>query len=118
MALIKINDVELPNPSEFSVTQSDLDSDATMRNSEGYLIRDRVRAGVYRIDVSWEGLTHSDYLTVVNALAPAKFTVDFWDMNSASRKTAQMYAGDRKSKLVFKSGNRAVISLSCALIEY
>ena len=118
MALLKINGVELPSPSKYKVKISDLDSEATTRNSEGYLIRDRVRAGVYRIDVSWEALTHSDYLTVVNALSPAKFTVEFWDPNSATAQTAQMYAGDRDAELVYKSGSKAVISLSCALIQY
>jgi hypothetical protein len=119
MALLKVNGVELPSPSKYKVKRSDLDSEATMRNSEGYLIRDRVREGVYRIDVSWEALTHSDYLTVVNALSPAKFTVVFWDPNSATTKTAQMYAGDRDSELILlKDGQKSIVSLSCALIEY
>lgn len=120
MALLKIDSVTLPAPSTYKVKRSDLDSEATTRNSEGILLRDRVREGVYRIDVSWAGLEHSDYITVANALSPAKLTVEFFDPNSATTKTAEMYAGDRDAELVkyVKDGLKSRWSLSCALIEY
>lgn len=119
MALLKSNGIDLPTPTTYKVTRSDLDSDTTTRNSEGYLLRDRVRDGVYRIDVSWTGLKHSDYMTVANALAPAKVTIEFFDPDTATTKTAQMYAGDRSAELVkLANGLDSRWSLSCSLIEY
>lgn len=118
--MITINGVLLPSPSAYKVKRSDLDSEATTRNSEGQLIRDRVRSGVYRIDVTWSALRRADYITVVNALSPAKFTVEFFDPNSATNATAQMYASDRDGELILNTGAAAksVWSLSCSLIEY
>lgn len=119
MALLKINGMTLPAPSTYKVKRSDLDSEATTRNSEGVLLRDRVREGVYRIDVSWAGLEHSDYIIVANALSPVKFTVEFFDPNSATTKIAEMYASDRDAELIkYDDGLKSRWTLSCALIEY
>lgn len=121
MAMIVVNGVALPNPTSYKVKLSDLDSEATTRNTEGYLLRDRVRANVYRIDVAWI-VTKSDYITIVEALAPEKFTVQFFDSSSATTKTAQMYASDRdgdlKAYLSESAPQSSLWELSCALIEY
>lgn len=122
MAMITIGSTALPNPTTYKVKRSDLDSEATTRNSEGQLIRDRVREGVYRIDVSWGTLTKADYMAVVTALSPARFSVAFFDPNSATTKTAYMYASDRDSELVQYTDEsypeNSIWSLSCSLIEY
>lgn len=117
--MIKVNGVTLPSPQTYKVKLSDLDSEGTARNAAGMLLRDRVRAGVYRIDASWV-VRKSDYMTIVSALSAVKFTVTFFDPNSATDKTAQMYVGDRDGNLIKNATNPldSVWELSCSLIEY
>ncbi|MFT3951174.1 MAG: hypothetical protein QM689_04370 [Oscillospiraceae bacterium] len=100
MALIKINGVELPQPSSYSVTWSDVDSNSTTRSEAAVLSRKRIRAGIYKITVGWTALTPAELQTVSNALYPATFPTDFFDPTTATyKKSATMYAGDKTAAL-------------------
>lgn len=99
MALITIGSTAMPNPYAYNVTRSDLDSENTTRSESGVMLRDRVRAGVYKIEASWK-VKRADYKKVVDAVALETFSVTFFDPNSATTKTATMYAGDRVGSLV------------------
>lgn len=101
MALIKIGGTALPAPSSYAVSRADLDGPNTKRTEDGKLQRDRVRAGVYKIELSWDLLTPAQLQTITNAIAPVKLTVVFFDPTTFNTaKTASMYAGDRSSELV------------------
>ena len=101
MVLLKIGSANLPNPSSYKVSRSDMDGPNTKRTEAGVLNRERVRAGVYKIQVSWGALTMTELTAVTTALTPAEFTVTFFDPTTATAgKTAKMYAGDRSAELV------------------
>lgn len=121
MAMLTIGGVILPNPTSYKVSRSDLDSESTTRNEAGFLQRDRVRTGVYKIEATWQ-VKRAAYKTIVDALSGAKLTVVFFDPNSASTKTATMYAGDRSGTLVRHLSEtkptESLWELSCSLIEY
>jgi hypothetical protein len=119
MALISIGSTDLPDPVEYSVTLQDLDSENTKRTETGLLSRDRVRAGVYKIQATWK-VKKTDLMTITTALAPAKMSVTFFDPTSSENVTKDMYSGDRSGNLIFmaKNPDDSLWEFSTALIEY
>ena len=98
MALIVIGSTSLPNPITYSVSRSDLDSDNTGRSETGVLQRTRVREGIYKIEAGFKVLK-ADLKTITDAIAPASFSVTFFDPTTSTSPTKTMYAGDRSAKL-------------------
>lgn len=120
MAIIVINGVDMPSPSQYSVSLQDIDSENTQRTETGVLQRDRVRGGVYKITVAWQ-VEHSVLRTITNAISSAKFSVTFFDPTTGSYPTRSMYCGDRDGKLIlYKADNPSdsLWELSTSLIEY
>src|SRR5690554_58142 len=99
MALITIGSTELPAPVEYSVSLQDIDSENTRRTEAGILTLDRVRAGVYKIQVAWK-VTKTQLKTITDAISPAKFSVTFFDPTTSTSPTKSMYCGDRDANLV------------------
>ena len=119
MALITIGTTPLPDPAEYSVTLQDIDSENTRRTETGVLTRDRVRAGVYKIQVKWK-VSKAQLKTITDALTPAKFSVTFFDPTTSTNPTRSMYCGDRDANLVLNkvSPGDSRWELSTSLIEY
>lgn len=99
MALITVDGVALSNPTSYKVTWSDLDSDNTKRTETGVLRRSRVRANVYKIDISWTAITKAQLKIITDALSPEKFSVMFFDPTQSITTTTDMYASDRTGAL-------------------
>lgn len=122
MTLIKVNGQALPTPSAdgFSISRSDLDGSSTGRGEDGIMFRDRVREGIYKIELTWQ-LSMTDLKAVVSALTPDSFTVEFFDITTCSYVTRTMYAGDRSGKVInyidADNPGDAMCELSCNLIE-
>lgn len=122
MTLIKVNGQALPTPTAdgFSISRSDLDGSSTGRGEDGIMFRDRVREGIYKIELTWQ-LSMNDLKTVVSALTPDSFTVEFFDITTCSYVTRTMYAGDRSGKVInyidADNPGTAMCELSCNLIE-
>lgn len=122
MTLIKVNGQALPTPTAdgFSISRSDLDGSSTGRGEDGIMFRDRVREGIYKIELTWQ-LSMNDLKTVVSALTPDSFTVEFFDITTCSYVTRTMYAGDRGGKVInyidADNPGTAMCELSCNLIE-
>lgn len=122
MTLIKVNGQALPTPTAdgFSISRSDLDGSSTGRGEDGIMFRDRVREGIYKIELTWQ-LSMNDLKTVVSALTPDSFTVEFFDITTCSYVTRTMYAGDRSGKVInyidADNPGVAMCELSCNLIE-
>ena len=94
MGLLNINNVDMPKPTSYQVGVQDLDSAETVRSESGMLHRDRVRAGVRKISVSWT-VKAADISKILKAVQNESCTVKFFDPQENSVKTATMYAGDR-----------------------
>lgn len=118
MVLITVNGTPLPNPSEYFVSLQDIDSANSERTSTGRLQRDRVRAGVYKIELSWRAITRDQLKLIINAVAPAEVEVEFFDPTRVTMTTATMYAGDRRGGLVHYTEDGGYWSLAFNLIEY
>jgi hypothetical protein len=121
MALIKIGSTDLPSPVEYSVSLQDIDSENTRRTETGELTRDRVRAGVYKIQVTWK-VTKTQLANIISAISPAELSVTFFDPTTSNNKTATMYSGDRTGNLVLledpDAPGESLWEFTTALIEY
>lgn len=117
MAMITINGVGLPTPSSFKLPQFDLDSGDTTRNEAGYMQRDRVRQGIYKIELEWKGIKSVDANKILNAIKPSAINVTF--PTTSGVKTKRMYAGDRNVSIAryFKTSD-VRWDVSFNLIEY
>lgn len=102
MALIKIGGIDMPNPSTYQVGTEDLDSENSKRTEDGIMRRDRIRAEVYSLSLSWEALTAEQLTTVATALRPAAFNVTFFDPVTCTEKTISAYAAKKSAELVRK----------------
>ncbi|HOA79958.1 MAG TPA: hypothetical protein PKK61_02695 [Defluviitaleaceae bacterium] len=119
MALISIDGVDLPSPSSFKISRFDLDSSDTNRNELGILQRDRVRQGIYKIELEWKGITSEQVQTIETAIEPAQIQVTFPTQRGLLTKT--MYAGDRNGPEMVKYNedyNKIRWNISFNLIEY
>lgn len=83
-------------------------------------MRDRIRAGVYKISVTWL-VEHQQLKVITDAIAPEKFSVTFFDPTTNTNKTCEMYCGDRNGDLKFynnKNPSKSLWEISTSLIEY
>ena len=117
MALITIGTIPLPDPAEYSVTLQDIDSENTRRTEAGILTRDRVRAGVYKIQATWK-VNKSELIIITDAVKPAQFAVTFFDPTTSTNPTRPMYVGDRTARLIHLESGQSLWELSVSLIEY
>lgn len=118
MDIITIDGVTLPHPSSLKIGRSDLDSPDTTRNEEGYLQRDRIRQGVYKIELGFIAKTSSEITTIESAIQNAELMVTF--PTPQGMQTKKMYVGDRSSNIVLYNGGGDNIrwDMSFNLIEY
>lgn len=115
MDLLKINGVAMPTPVTYNVTQNDIDSSNTGRSETGVMNRDRVRAGVYKIELAWKNISTTELEKITNAIKDASFSVTFF---YGATKTAKMYAGDRTVNLVSLGTDTATWDMSFSLVEF
>ncbi len=118
MGMIVIGAVDLPDPASYDVQRSDLDSENTGRSEAGVLQRDRVRAGVYKLSLTFR-VTKTDLKVITDALAPVSFSCTFFDPTTSSAPTKTMYAGDRRAKMIYyPATGETRWELSVDLIEF
>lgn len=117
--LIKFGSIEPIAPRTYAVQRSDLDSEDSGRSETGIMFRNRIRAGVYKIQATWR-VDRSELAKIINAIAPDSFSVTFFDPTTASTKTCTMYAGDRSATMVLNADTAAetLWDLSVNFIEY
>jgi hypothetical protein len=122
MTLIKVNGVAMPTPTAdgYSINRYDLDGSSTGRGEDGIMFRDRVRGGIYKIELTWQ-LTMEELTKVVSAISPESFTVEFFDITTCSYVSRTMYAGDRSGKVLNyideDSPQDAMCELTCNFVE-
>lgn len=119
-SILTVNGAALPTPTAYEVSREDIDGDGTVRSESARLRRDRIRAGVYVINVSWENLTLSEATVLTSALSPAEFTVQFFDLTTCSYRSAQFYASGMTSAVTTRGemSEKMRVSYSCTLTEF
>ena len=122
MNLMEVNGTPLPAPlaGGYTVSRRDLDSQNTTRSEAGYMFRDRVREGMYKIEANWE-MTMEELAMVCELISPAIFNIKFFDITSCQYVTTQMYVGDRTATVIDYIDENNVeiarVSLACNFTE-
>ena len=95
MALLKINNTDLPAPTVLQPGLQDLDSeDGTGRNQSGTMFRDRV-AVKRTVHCEWGILTRSEMKTLLSAMSGVSFSLTYPDPQLGTLNTITAYAGNR-----------------------
>ena len=95
-ALITVNGVAWPEPSEYSANTSTIVDSG--RNVQGVVVGAVIRSGVSKIEVKWRYLTAQQWASVIGPFDTNFYvSVRFYDQSSAGYVTKQMYVSDRKA---------------------
>lgn len=109
-----INGTSIPAPDldSYSIEQNDIDSSSTGRLDNGYMFRERIRTGVYKVSFTWH-VTASQCNNIRNLLlSSANINVIFKD--GATWVTATMYCSKLSKKCVSVCGEELwVLSANC-----
>ena len=95
MSLLKINNFNVPAPTELQVAIQDLDSETgTGRNQAGTMFRDRVavKRGVH---CAWGILSRTEMADLLTAMRDASFELTYPDPETGFLETITAYVGDR-----------------------
>ena len=117
MIILEIDGVEMPPPSDYKTPNMDLHADTTTRDEMGYTHIDRVRQGVYKLELEWTGIDSNKVRILKNAVKPASFSVKLITENGLVTKN--MYVSDRSQKMVKYNDdhNKIIWNLSFNLVE-
>ena len=97
-ALVTVNGIELPEPSEYSASTSTLVDSA--RNVSGYMIGAVIRSDVAKVELKWRYLTAQQWAMVTGIFTNNFYcTTTFFNQATAGYTTRQMYCGDRKAAM-------------------
>lgn len=95
MALLKINNTDLPAPTVLQPGIQDLDSeDGTGRNQSGTMFRDRI-AVKRTVHCEWGILSKGEMATLLSTMSPASFELIYPDPQDGDFKKITAYVGNR-----------------------
>lgn len=95
--VLKIGDIMLPSPTDFSVSYEIIWSSNTGRVANGTMVGDIV-ARKRTLSVKWSVLTSAEFEIIKNALSNAFFVVTFTD--NGESKTMNAYSGPLNKDMV------------------
>lgn len=95
MNILKINGVDICNPSSLQWQETDLDgSDGTGRNQQGDMFIDRI-ASKRTLSVTFPAMDDEQMSTLLNAIDDTFFEVEYPDPKLGKRNTMTVYVSDR-----------------------
>ena len=92
MALISIGGVDLPTPSEFSVSIADISK--AERNANGTMVIERI-ATKRKLEIGYRYLSRTDLGSLLALIDPVTFSVTYMDPKTNANRTSIFYCGDR-----------------------
>jgi hypothetical protein len=92
VAIILVDGVAIPTPSEMSVGVMDLSK--AERNANGLMLIERI-ATKQKLEFTWAFLTEFQLRNLLSAVSPVFFSVTYPDPELAGTKTGSFYVGDR-----------------------
>lgn len=92
MALLNIGGVDMPAPTELTVSVQDISK--ADRNANGTMVLERI-ATKQKLQLKWSFISDTDLKTVLNAVSPTMYNVTYIDPVTNSYESKQMYCGDR-----------------------
>lgn len=113
--MIKINGVEIPTPSDYSIGIQDISK--AERNARGTMIIERITTK-RKLELVWKYLSKEDLSKVLNAVSPVFFQVEYLDPQENRKKNGTFYSGDRNTgALDYINGNIRWKDIKFSVIE-
>lgn len=117
MSMLIVDGRDLPSPASMGIPKYDIDSANAGRDETGVMHRDRVRSGIYKLELEWTGLSSSELQAIDSAISKDSLKVTFPTPKGMLTKT--MYAGDRNiSMVMMRDDGEAYWDMSVNLIEF
>ena len=115
MALIKVGGTALPDPTELQVGVMDISK--AERNANGLMMIERI-ATKKKLEMKYSFVTDSELKTILQALSPAFFNVEYIDPVENGLRTGSFYCCDRNVGYVdYRNGIPRYKDLTFNLIE-
>lgn len=113
--MIIVNGLDLTSLCTYEVGIMDLDSENSVRNARGQMMRDRI-ATKRKLELSFSPLTGQSVSSILLAISPIFFWVKYLDPQTGGIREIECYAGDRKLGLI-DSKNQLWTNFKFNLIE-
>ena len=107
----------LPLPDSYKVQMDDVEADSGGETEAGTVQRDVVRAGVVSIPVTFS-VSAKWLKTLTEFKQQEKITVGYFDTETLTVKTAEMYVEGYKAALVKDTSRKGLWSVSFTLKEF
>lgn len=75
-----------------------MDISKAERNAKGNMIIERITTK-RKLEMTWNVLTETELSSLLNAVSPTSFLVEYLDPQTNARRTGRFYVGDRKMGL-------------------
>lgn len=113
--MIKINGVEIPTPSDYTVGIMDISR--AERNAKGTLIMERI-ATKRKIEMRWNYLEKDRLSHLLKLVSSVFFQVEYIDPQENNWKSGTFYVGDRKIGVFdYRDGNIRYKDIQFNIIE-
>ncbi len=100
MALLNIGGVDMPAPTELTVSVQDISK--ADRNANGTMVLERI-ATKQKLSIKWAYISDVDLKTVLNAISPTMYQVTYTNPLTNVTESRQMYCGDRTAGVLYIS---------------
>lgn len=97
MALILVNNVAIPTPSEYSIGIMDLSQAERVANGEINIKRIATKR---KIEIGYNYLSKTDLSTLLQAISSVFFSVTYPDPQTGTNLTKTFYVGDRNAGMI------------------
>lgn len=100
MALLNIGGVDMPAPTELTISVNDISK--ADRNANGTMVLERI-ATKQKLQLKWSYISDVDLKTVLNAISPTMYQVTYTNPLTNTSQSKQMYCGDRTAGVMYVS---------------
>lgn len=105
MALLNIGGVNMPTPTELTVSVQDISK--ADRNANGSMVLERI-ATKQKLACKWSCISDLDLSKILLAISPTTYNITYVDPVTNSWVTKNMYCGDRSAAYINFQNNTAL----------
>jgi len=118
MAMLSIDGVELPDPSEYTYGLMDISASDAGRTEDSVMQKNRV-AQKRKLNLGWQNIRPEVASTILTAINPEYLNVTYYDVMDGAMETREFYVGDRSAPYQWWHGTNGRIfsKLTFNLIE-
>ena len=117
MTYLKFDGTDLPLPTSYEVTMTDVEADSGGETEAGTIQRDVVRFGVVSITVTYQ-VTQKWLRLLTGFKQREKISVDYFDTETVEMKRTEMYVQGFKSSLEKDTSYKGLWTASFTLKEF